>query len=336
MKTLRVAVIGCGLIGAKRARAVLRDPRSRLVRVADSDPGRAETLARECRTDWVRDWRKAAGGDVDAAVVSVPTHLLGEVSRGALAAGKHVLCEKPMGRDHAEALEMLRAAGKAGRRLKIGFNHRYHPALMEMRRVLRRGGLGRVLNARAVYGHGGRKGYESEWRTDPRKVGGGELTDQGVHVIDLLQWFFGPAEKAFAGLQTAFWDIRPLEDNGFAFLEFPGGIAAAFHTSWTQWKNAFSLEVFGTRGFAAARGLGGSYGPETLVLGRRTRPGAPPRVTEKRFMGEDRSWDLEWRDFSKAVRTGGKMLGEAGEGVEVMRTLAALYRSHRTGKLVLV
>ena len=340
MKTnspLNVAVIGAGLIGKKRAQCAAEDPGCRLAAVADNDLEKASELSRAWGARAESDWRKIVSDPaIHVVVVSTPNHRLAEIACAALSRGKHVLSEKPMGRNLAEAVKMRAAAKKSGRKLKVGFNHRYHPAIAGAREELRKGTIGEPLNIRAQYGHGGRKGYEKEWRGNFKLAGGGELTDQGVHLIDLIQWFCGRPSQAFALLQTAFWPVRPSEDNAFALLKYKSGLVANFHSSWTQWKNLFNLEVFGTRGFIGVNGLGGSYGPETLTVGVRENPGQVPDIKTKIFDGPDLSWKKEWADFMAGVRENKPFLGRADEGVAVMATLNALYSSHKSGKIATV
>jgi predicted dehydrogenase len=179
---------------------------------------------------------------------------------------------------------------------------------------------------RCRYGHGGRAGYDREWRGNRSLAGGGELTDQGVHVVDLLHWFVGVPATAFAALQTAVWPLGDLEDNAFGMFEFSKGVVASFHTSWTQWKNLFSFEVFGRDGALIVEGLGRSYGTESLTLHRRRAEGGPPDTSRWTYEGDDESWALEWEDFVGAIRTGRPVLGGAGDGVVAMEMLDALYR----------
>ena len=160
------------------------------------------------------------------------------------------------------------------------------------------------------------------------------MTDQGVHLIDLIQWFCGMPSEAAAFLQTAFWPIRPSEDNGFALLRYKNGLVASFHSSWTQWKNLFNFEIFGTKGFIGINGLGGSYGPETLTTALRKNPGDVPAMSKEVFEGMDRSWEKEWEDFSSGIASGRSFMGNADEGVSVMAILDALYRSQRLKKIV--
>lgn len=330
---LKVAIIGCGLIGSKRARWVRENHRTELICAVDTDISKAKTLAQNsARAE--SDWNLALKApNIDLVIVSAPNHLLCPVALAALKAGKHVLIEKPMGRNLKEAETLWQATKISRRKLKIGFNHRYHPAILKAHEIVTSRKIGRILNFRAVYGHGGRAGYESEWRANPALAGGGELTDQGIHLIDLMQWFLGKVERVSCFLQTAFWKIKPAEDNGFALFKFKSGALGSFHSSWTQWKNTFVFEVFGEKGFVRVNGLGGSYGPETLTIVIRKELGKAPEMVKEVFEGEDLSWKKEWEDFvSHAAGDTPSFMGNADEGLQAMRILDALYRSHKQKK----
>ncbi len=325
---IKVAVIGCGLIGKRRAQAAFEHPHSQLVMVADINLAAAEALASEYNCQAYADWRQAiANPEVDAVAVATHNGMLAEIAIAALEAGKHVLIEKPMGRNLAEALKMAAAAKTSQKVLKIGFNHRYHPAIAKAYQLYKDGIIGDIINIRARYGHGGRPGYEKEWRGNPELAGGGELTDQGVHIADLIHWFAGLPTEAFSYLQTAVWPIQTLEDNGFGLFKFANGAVASFHTSWTQWKNLFSFEVYGQEGSLTIEGLGKSYGVERLILAKRKLEGGVPEMEEMVFDQPDISWQLEWQDFINAIETGSSYLGNPEDGVAAMKMLNALYCS---------
>jgi predicted dehydrogenase len=331
--TLGVAVVGCGLIGQRRARVASEHARTRVVVAADVDEACARAAAGGAEV--AADWRAAIDrADVDIVVVSTPNGLLADIVLAALDAGKHVLMEKPMGRSLAEAERIAAAAARAARLLRIGFNHRHHPAVRGALELARSGALGRLITLRARYGHGGRPGLEREWRSDARAAGGGELLDQGVHVADLFHLLAGMPRDAYAIVQTAVWPIAPLEDNAYGLLRFEDGVVGQLHASMTQWKNMFSLEVHGTSGAAVVEGLGGSYGVETLRHVERACAGGAPDVHERRFEAPDGSWSAEWDALLAALA--GRGTDEAGpeEGVAAMRIVDALYRSARAGRPV--
>jgi predicted dehydrogenase len=325
---IRTGVIGCGLIGKRRAAVAAAHSASTLEVVADAVPAVADAVAAEFGCRRAARWEDVVHDqDVDAVVIATPNAFLAEIAVVALDAGKHVLLEKPMGRNLAEAQAIAAAAERANRRVKVGFNHRYHPAISRAHDLFAGGLIGRLINLRIRYGHGGRPGYEKEWRGNPELAGGGELTDQGVHALDLIHWFAGRPTSVAALTQTAVWPIAPLEDNGVALLAFENGAIASFHTSWTQWKNLFSLEVFGERGALVVDGLGGSYGVETLTVYERAMTGGAPTTRGETFDGPDPSWQLEWDAFVAAVSTGAAYDGNPADGLAVMSALDALYRS---------
>jgi predicted dehydrogenase len=332
---LRVGIAGCGLIGGRRSKEAASHPATMLSKVADINLARAKTIASYYGADSTGDWRDLVGdASLDIIAISTPNAYLAPIAVAALASGKHVLVEKPPGRNLGEALQIAAAQRTSGKVLKVGFNHRYHPALARAYRLVQDGAIGQVINARARYGHGGRPGYEEEWRGDSTLAGGGELTDQGVHLADLINWMMGIPLRAFCLKQSAVWPIAPLEDNAFAMFEFADGRVANFHTSWTQWKNLFSFEIFGKLGALSVEGLGGSYGTQKLFHYYRKVNGGVPDLVEESFDGPDYSWRLEWHDFVRAIHGEGPCLGTAEDGVAAMAIIDALYRSSLAGALV--
>jgi predicted dehydrogenase len=320
---MRVAIVGCGGVGRKRARA-LGD--SRLVAVADVEAERARALAAEfpgCAAE--TDWQKAvARPDVDVVVVATTHEALAPVALRAVQNGKHVLVEKPGARSAQELAAVLAASRTAGVVVRVGFNHRHHPAVREARRLFDEGSLGPLLYVRGRYGHGGRLGYEREWRADPRVSGGGELLDQGVHLIDLARWFAGDFVECKVELATFYWDM-PVEDNAFLLLRTAEGRVAWLHASWTEWKNLFSFEVFLRGGKLQIDGLGGSYGTERLTLYRMPPELGPPETSVFEYPGEDASWALEYQALLAAIRHDTSSSAGLEDALAVLRVVEQAY-----------
>jgi len=317
-----VAIVGCGLVGAKRARAL---GGSRLVAVADNDRERARILAEQfsgCVAE--TDWRAAvARPDVEIVIVATTNDSLAPVSLAAVELGKHVLVEKPAARHPSELAAVADAARERGLVVRVGFNHRFHPGLRQARALLDGGELGPLLYIRARYGHGGRPGYEQEWRARPEVSGGGELLDQGVHLIDLARWFGGDFAFLAGHVGTFFWDM-PVEDNGFVLLKTKMGQVAWLHASWTEWKNLFSFEVFARNGKLQVDGLGGSYGVERLTLHRMLPEMGPPETTGWEYPGEDLSWNDEFAAFVEATRgkaTANATLPDAAAALHIVQAV---------------
>jgi predicted dehydrogenase len=303
--TRGVAIVGCGLIGGKRARAL--PVGWRVVTVHDPDPARAGELlasldpAVHPGARPVGSAAEAAGADgVELVIVATPHDRLAPAGLVAVAAGRHVLVEKP-GADRLEPLlELREAAERAGRTVRVGFNHRFHPALRRARELAANGGYGPVFGVRARYGHGGRVGYEKEWRAVRSISGGGELIDQGMHLIDLTRCFLGDVDLAFAELRTDFWAME-VEDNAYLALRGEGGGFAWLHASWTEWKNLFSLEIALETAKLEITGLGGSYGTERLTVYEMSEEMGPPASTTEEWTDADGSWRDELADVVAGI-----------------------------------
>lgn len=352
MGDLRVALIGCGVVGQRRARVVGR-PAGKLIVAVDRDPARAAKVAEETRCEADTEWQAAVcREDIDVVIVSTTHDALAPVAIAALGHQKHVLVEKPMARTPVEAEAVVRATvglengRQAAKRrppvLKVGFNHRHHPAIAQAHAALRRGDIGEPLFIRCRYGHGGRPGYEAEWRAAPEIAGGGELLDQGIHALDLFRWFLGDFAEGTGFTSTYVWkptkteDVgrRDVEDNAFCLFRTARGEVASLHASWTQWKNLFSFEVFGRDGYLVVEGLGGTYGAERLIWGRRHPASGSPEERCEDFAGPDPSWQEEWAEFVAAIREKRQPLGSAYDAWEAMKMVQAVYESQRTGAVV--
>jgi predicted dehydrogenase len=295
-----VAILGCGLIGQKRSRAL---EGAKLVVCADVEVKRAESLAAAFpQCDATADWRAAVRRtDVDIVIVSTTNDALTETSLAAVQAGKQVLIEKPAARNVAVLDRLLAAAQQSGVLVHVGFNHRYHPGLLRARELVDKGELGDLMFVRGRYGHGGRTGYDREWRADPLLSGGGELIDQGVHMIDLARWFLGDFNQVQGFAHTYFWDM-PVEDNGFLLMRTPKQQIAFLHVSCTEWKNLFSFEIFGREGKLHVEGLGSSYGVERLSFYKMRPEMGPPDTTIWEYPQPDNSWALELAEFLEDIR----------------------------------
>ena len=322
---LNFALIGCGLIGRKRAASL---PPGSLRYACDLDAARAAELAQTAPgcialTDYAPALANPA---VQAVIVSTLNASLAPISLAAVHAGKHVLVEKPGALNSAQLRALRDAARSARVRVRLGYNHRFHPALHKARALLDAGALGPLMFLRGRYGHGGRKGYDREWRADPKLSGGGELIDQGVHLIDLAGWFLGDFAKVEGHAATYFWDMK-VDDNAFLSLRTAAGQTAWLHVSCTEWKNLFSLEIYGRDAKLAIDGLGGSYGPERLTFYKMLPQMGPPETTVYDFPGSDDSWRLEAEAFTDDIRLGREPAPGLDQGIRVLEIVESIYRS---------
>jgi predicted dehydrogenase len=246
---MRIGLIGCGDIGRLRARALSRARGLRLAVVSDLDQDRARAVAATHGAAVADEWRALARrDDVDAVIVSTPPSLHAEMCIEALEAGKHVLCEKPLGRTPVECREIIRAAERAGRFLATGFNYRFYPSIRKARALLEAGVIGELDHVRAFSGYSA-AAHSHPWLHDPAVMGGGALRDNGIHLIDLTRYFLGEVSEVKGFASDSVWRFAGCEDNGFAIFRSPEGRVATLHASWTEWRGyRFLIEIYGTRG----------------------------------------------------------------------------------------
>jgi predicted dehydrogenase len=322
---LQFAIVGCGLIGRKRAASL--SP-GQLNYTCDVNPTRAAELATVYTgARPITDYEQAlADPAVDAMIVSTLNGSLAPIALRAVKAGKHVLVEKPGALNASQLREIAAAAVDSGVKVRIGYNHRFHPALQKARQLADSGVLGPLIFLRGRYGHGGRKGYEKEWRADPKLSGGGELIDQGVHLIDLAAWFLGDFSSIAGHAATYFWDM-PVDDNAFLSLRTVDGKTAWLHVSCTEWKNLFSLEIYGRDGKVAIDGLGGSYGHERCTYYKMLPQMGPPETTVWEFPAGDSSWQLELKAFEADIRTNRDPNPGLSDGIRILEAVEEIYRN---------
>jgi predicted dehydrogenase len=308
MSGLRVAIVGCGLIGSKRA-AALR-PQDELGACFDLDEQAARLLAERHGARACASVEELLASQPQVVVVAVVHNRLAEIAQAALSAGAHVLVEKPAGISTTQIDRLIAASSASARLVKVGFNHRFHPGIERAVAEVHSGAHGELMHLRARYGHGGRLGYEREWRTDPERSGGGELIDQGMHLLDLSHWLAGPLPLHSALLRTHFWEA-PVEDNAALILGDGASRTAPWamlHVSWTEWKNLFSLEIYCRRAKLQVDGLVRSYGPQRLRIYKMAPELGPPDAQEISYPEQDGSWEREWRNFSAAIEAGQQRL----------------------------
>jgi predicted dehydrogenase len=325
---LTVGMVGLGKQGGIRARTVRDRDDTVLICGADPDPpsrGFGDIAV-------FTDYRAVVESDVDAIFVCTPNRFTPQVVVSALDAGKHVFCEKPPGRSIADAQRMMAAEVRnPGLVLKFGFNHRYHFGIMEAKKIVDSGKYGRVLWLRGIYGKAAYAAYPTEWRQDPDLVGGGILLDQGIHMLDLFRHFCGEfieIKSMCANMLAA----APLEDNAFALLRGDEGRIAMLHSSSTQWKHRFTLEIFLEDGYVVVDGqpsTSRSFRDEWLIESRRGlgfAVGNPPE--QATFCNTDPSWELELEEFVDCIRTGAPVRnGTSQDAVETMRLVFGIYEA---------
>lgn len=322
-RCLRAGVVGYGYMGQIRCRNVAAHPD--LVLAAISDPHRSAEIQTVGAPVFDR-WQDMVGPDIDVLFVCTPNHLIPDVAVAALKAGQHVFCEKPPGRNLRD-VQRIREAEESnpGCTLLFGFNHRHHPGITDAKAIIDSGSLGEILTLRGMYGKGGGYDYHTSWRNDPSVGGGGILLDQGIHMLDLFRLFVGEFVEVRGMRGITLFDV-PVEDNALVMLRTSRGQLAQLHSSATSWKHTFRLEIGCERGYVTISGLlskTGSYGRETLLVGRRPAPGERAAIGNPReettYYDVDPSWDAEVAHFVECIQQGKPV--EQGTSIDALRVM---------------
>jgi predicted dehydrogenase len=327
MSALSVAIVGCGMIGAKRAAALAPD--DELLACYDVNEQVLESLSEQYDATACATLEELLATGPGVVVVATVHDQLAGLAERALQAGAHVLVEKPAGVSTAQIERLIECQRASGRLVKVGFNHRFHPGIARAAEEVHGGRHGELMHLRARYGHGGRVGYEREWRAEPARSGGGELIDQGMHLLDLTHWLAGPLPLHAALLRTHFWDT-PVEDNAALILGNAQSRTdpwAMLHVSWTEWKNLFSLEIYCRTAKIQVDGLVRSYGPQRLRIYHMGPELGPPELQEISYPNEDCSWEREWASFTGAIEAGDERLlnGDLNDAYYAWEQIEAAY-----------
>ena len=296
---MNVAIIGAGLIGRKRASTLPKNVT--LKTICDIDIKKAKDFAKDFNCDWENNWKKIISDPkIDAVIVSTINKYLSPIATAAVLNDKHILVEKPGARNLKELNNISKVyCGKTV--VMFGYNHRFHPAILKAKKIIDSKKYGELLFIRAKYGHGGRMGYEKEWRFNKDLSGGGELLDQGTHLIDLVNFFSGEMNEVCGKLGNFYWKSR-LEDSAFFILQSRTGQIAHLSVSCVEWKNLFCFEIMLKKAKIQIDGLGGSYGREKLTLYKMKPEMVPPDVEEFLFDEKDISWGQENKVFFNNIK----------------------------------
>jgi predicted dehydrogenase len=324
---LRVGIAGYGVVGKRRRQFIDAHAGMRTVAVSDATFGEDGVL--DDGPAYFDDFRKLGGQDLDALFVCLPNNVAPEATIMGLERGMHVFCEKPPGRTVEDVRRVMAVEQRCGGKvLKYGFNHRYHQSIRDALSIVRSGELGRVINLRGVYGKSKfvSFGANSDWRIDREVSGGGILLDQGIHMVDLMRLFAGEFETVHSVVSNDHWN-HEVEDNAYALMRTSAGVVALLHSSATQWRHTFQLDITLARGAITLSGIlsgSKSYGAETMsvVYASHDDQGDPREIT--RHYDVDPSWADEIAEFAMAIHGDAKI--ENGSSLDALRTMELVYR----------
>ena len=326
MKRLAVGIAGYGVIGKKRQHFIDLNPNLITVSVCDSKIEQMNIQNSNLQTfNNVDEMLQKV--HLDILFVCLSNDVAAETVIKGLKAGLHVFCEKPPGRNLQDILEVISTEKEhPNQKLMYGFNHRYHDSVKEALSIVRKKDFGSVLNVRGVYGKSKIINYESNWRTQRQFAGGGILLDQGIHMVDLMRLFAGEFEQIYSFISNDFWK-HDVEDNAYALMKTKENIVAILHSSATQWRHKFQLDITLERGQLILAGiLSGtkSYGAETLTIVQASEhDSGDPKEVMIRY-NVDPSWQEEIEYFTNCI-INNKII-ETSSSFDAFKTMETVFK----------
>jgi len=331
-KIYKAGIVGYGYMGKIRERVVRNNPNLELTGICDTNLSLKEAKIK-CKV--YKTYADLINSDIDIVFVCTPNCFTPEIIIYGLDHDKHVFAEKPPGRTFSDIRRIMEAESRAqDRKLMFGFNHRYHPGVIEARISIDSGKFGKILWARGIYGKSGGEHFAKSWKNNLNICGGGILLDQGIHMLDLMRYFCGDFEEVKGFVSHAFWK-SDVEDNAFALMRTKDAQTAMLHSSSTLWKHTFRLEIFLEMGYLIVSGLlskTGSYGREMLTIGRRQFESESFALGNPReeiiYFDQDRSWDLEVEYFVECIKGNKKVTNcSSYDALKVMELVERIYKN---------
>lgn len=322
---IKVGIIGYGTMGRTRHEVISNVENVQVKSIYDPNLHDGNNSNLENANQIIDD------PNIDVVFICTPNYLNKDLTIQSLEAGKHVFCEKPPAFTAKDVEEIQIVEKKVNKVLMYGFNHRHHGSIKQMKKLIDDKKFGKLLWMRGRYGKSVDEKYYDNWRARKKYAGGGILIDQGIHMIDLFLMLGGDFDEIYASVSNLYWKIN-VEDNVFAIMEnTKTGLTAALHSTMTQWRHLFSLEVFLEKGYIVLNGLktsSNSYGEETLTIAknRSTAPAATWEDEEEIVYHADESWQSEVDHFFSAIKGDKKVsTGNSSDALKLMKIIDKIY-----------
>lgn len=328
-KFLKVGIAGYGIVGQRRHACMEKHPVFRVVAVCDQTFDGSGFLDDDVKC--FKSYEDLLNEQLDVLFVCLTNDIAPQVTMAGLRRGLHVFCEKPPGRN-VDDIEAVIACEKQHPELKLkyGFNHRYHDSVQDAIQILKAGTLGRVINLKGVYGKSKIITFnQSDWRTRREIAGGGVLLDQGIHLVDLMRLFAGEFSEIHSFVSNDYWEYD-VEDNAYALMKTPDNIICMLHSSATQWRHRFHLEINLARGSLILSGIlsgSKSYGAETLTIisADPDNDSGDPKEVLTRY-NEDPSWEREINEFAESILQNKPITsGSSDDALKTMQLVFKIY-----------
>lgn len=332
---INVAILGYGVVGKKRHESMLKSKSYNVLAISDKDLNFNDRPS-DPSINYFDDFNELlrSANDLDAVFISLPNKLAAIATIQAIKRGLHVFCEKPPARNLQELLRVKRALARSSSSLKLmyGFNHRHHHSVASAKSLIDSKKLGKIINMRGVYGKSKLITFnQTDWRTKKEESGGGVLLDQGIHMLDLMVFFGGEFDKIYSFISNSFWN-HDVEDNAYILMQSKSGFVSQLHSSATQWRHKFNLEINLEKGSIILSGIlsgSKSYGDErlTIVSAKPDEDHGQPLEQVNKY-NKDQSWDIEVKLFAQSVQQ--KKIVKSGsldQAIYIMSLIERIYKA---------
>jgi UDP-N-acetyl-2-amino-2-deoxyglucuronate dehydrogenase len=346
MATVGYGIIGCGNIGPVHAAAIAEVRGAKLVGVSDVVEKSAKELAGKYGAEAYTDYKKMLErGDLHAICLCVPSGMRAEMAEVIAKAGKHILSEKPLEVNTKRIDRIINAADKAGVKLGCIFQSRFADDSKKVKKAIEQGRFGKLVLGNAYI-----KWYRSPeyyasgaWRGTKKLDGGGALMNQGIHQIDLLQWFMGPVRRVMAQTACIAHKGLEVEDLATAMLEFENGALGTIEGSTAIWPGCPArIDIHGSEGGAWLEDGALKYwrfqkrrpvdAKIEVSMERESElgSGAGDPLANLKIEGHRR----QIQDFTRAIQKDAPPTIDGREGRHAVALIEAIYKSAKTGRAV--
>ena len=330
---MRVGIIGYGVVGKTRHDSILKNTSFLVTSISENNLQARKKIPENIEV--FEDYKSLIeNANVDVVFISLPNKFAANATVLSLKKGLHVFCEKPPAKTLSELEEVFLVSKQyPDLKLMYGFNHRFHHSVEQAKLIIQDNSLGRLINMRGVYGKSQMISFnQTDWRTRREESGGGILLDQGIHMLDLMRYLSGEDfSEIFSFIDNAFWNFD-VEDNAYVLMKSKTGVVAQLHSSATQWRHLFNLEITMEQGSLVLGGLltgSKSYGDETLTIIKadpKNDKGAPRESISK--YNEDVSWNNEIKYFAKSLTEKSPITrGSINDAIETMKLIEKIYKA---------
>ena len=330
---MRVGIAGYGVVGKKRYSSIIKNTSFKVTDISEINPAARGEIPQGINVfDNYHDLILKA--DLDVIFISLPNKYASDAVSMSLSKGLNVFCEKPPARNLKELMQVQKKYMQSpNSKLMYGFNHRFHLSVEQAKSIIDSKVYGSIINLKGVYGKSQMISFnQTDWRTKREESGGGILLDQGIHMLDLIRYLSGENfSNVFSFVNNAFWNFD-VEDNAYVLMQSPNGVIAQVHSSATQWRHVFNLEITLQKGSLVLGGLltgSKSYGDETLriITSNPEKDKGNPEESTKKY-NEDVSWDNEIKYFSHCLTHNLDIeRGSIDDAIETMKLVETIYKA---------